>query len=245
MRWTLFLPFSYVRNKWVGDWRMRRYWFIKFRTVGILIGRRNFSSNLVFISPNLRDYLMFILTVMDSIQKMQILSPVMLLSNNDANAHHWTNSYRSFPQLHSTNLKTALRHIYLSVVFAVRRILVWIPTLTRPNPPLWAGRMGPQLAREYRQRPLRLNDDQTHSYDLFCSKALNFITTVTHLTCIPQLKLQSTSPTDNDMSLFHRPFSGQKGISKVKRNERMGKRPNQNRLPTKKIPDIDILHTPH
>ena len=38
------------------------------------------------------DYLLFILTVMDSKQKMQILSPVMLLSNNDANAHRCANS---------------------------------------------------------------------------------------------------------------------------------------------------------
>ena len=37
------------------------------------------------------------------------------------------------------------------------------------------------------------------------------------------------------MSPFHRPFSGQKGISKVKRNERMGKSPNQNRILTKKF----------
>ena len=61
------------------------------------------------------------------------------------------------------------------------------------------------------QRPVRLNDDQTHSYDLFenfCSKTLYFIATVTHLTWISQLKLQSTSLTNNDISPFHRSFSG-------------------------------------
>ena len=97
------------------------------------------------------------------------------------------------------------------------------------------------------QRPVHLHDDQTHSYDLFenfCSKASYFITTVTHLTWIPQLKLQSTFLTDSDMSPFHRPFSGQKGISKVKRNERMGKTPNQNRILSKNPYHRHPPHTP-
>ena len=78
----------------------------------------------------------------------------------------------------------------------------------------------------------------------FCSKALYFITTSTHLTCIPQLKLQSTSLTDSDIYPFHRPFSGQKGISKVKRNERTGKRPNQNRVLAKNPCHRHPPHTP-
>ena len=61
------------------------------------------------------------------------------------------------------------------------------------------------VCRECSQRPVPLYDDQTRSYDLFenfCSKALYFITSITHLTCIPQLKLQSTSLTDNDIYPF-------------------------------------------
>ena len=97
------------------------------------------------------------------------------------------------------------------------------------------------------QRPVRLNDDQTHSCDLlecFYSKASYFITTVTHLTCIPQLELQSTSLTDSDIYPFHRPCSGQKGISKVKRNEGMGNRPNENRVLAKYPCHRHPPHTP-
>ena len=61
---------------------------------------------------------------------------------------------------------------------------------------------------------------------------------------MPQLKLQSTSLTNNDIYPFHRPFSGQKGISKVKRNERMGKRPNQNRVLAKYPCHRHPPHTP-
>ena len=89
------------------------------------------------------------------------------------------------------------------------------------------------VCRGCSQRPVHLNDDQTHSCDPLekcCSKGLYFIATVTHLTWIPHLKLQSTPLTDNDIYPFHKPFSGQKAISKVKRNERLGKRPNQNRV---------------
>ena len=110
------------------------------------------------------DYLLFILTAMDSIQNLQILSPVMLPSNSDPNSHCMPDSSFTPPKY----LQTALGHIHLW--WSLRWHFGAHSNIAEVEPDPLGLKDGFAACRGCSERPVRLND-QTHSLKTFAVRS--------------------------------------------------------------------------